>query len=246
MGSGVALGVAAGAAGIFTGCDPALVAPLMGVWAAAPWIAWRASLPPRTAEAEAMSEKDRRLLQLTARRTFRFFEAFVGSDDNNLPPDNFQEDPKPVIAHRTSPTNIGLLLLSTIAAYDFGYVGLIEMVERLEATLASLQKLQKFRGHFFNWHDTKTLEPLWPHYVSVVDSGNLAGCFIALQQGCIEIPDNRLLDERILKGLTDTLGSLQQDLSNLSASRQRTDSTTGYDGRLASAARNCQQTCDRH
>ena len=191
-------------------------------WAISPVIAFLVS--QRRAQPKLqLTQRDIWGARIVARRTWRFFETFVGEEDHWLPADNFQEVPKPVVAHRTSPTNIGLLLLSTIAAYDFGYIGLIEMVERLEATLASLQKLQKFRGHFFNWHDTKTLEPLWPHYVSVVDSGNLAGCFIALQQACIEIPDNRLLDQRILNGLSDTLGSLQLDLSNLSASRQRTD-----------------------
>src|SRR5262249_32981503 len=161
--------------------------------------------------------------RIVARRTWRFFETFVAEEDHWLPPDNFQEDPKPVVAHRTSPTNIGLLLLSTVAAYDFGYIGLIEMVERLEATLGSLRKLQKFRGHFFNWHDTKTLEPLWPHYVSVVDSGNLAGSFIALKQACLELPDHRVCDERILAGIRDTLGALRHETSQLPPARQRTD-----------------------
>ena len=191
-------------------------------WAAAPFIALLVSR--RRAEAVVdLAARDTRAARIVARRTWRFFEALVGDEDHWLPPDNFQEEPKPVVAHRTSPTNIGLLLLSTVAAYDFGYIGLIEMVERLELTLDSLQKLQKFHGHFFNWHDTKTLEPLWPHYVSVVDSGNLVGCFIALKQACLEIPDNRLLDKRILNGLNDTLGALRQELSTLSASRQRTD-----------------------
>jgi len=191
-------------------------------WATSPFIAYLVSKRRKEAEAD-LSAKDIRASRIVARRTWRFFETFVGDEDHWLPPDNFQEDPKPVVAHRTSPTNIGLLLLSIVAAYDFGYIGLIEMVERLEATIASLQKLQTFRGHLFNWHDTKTLEPLWPQYVSVVDSGNLAGSFITLKQACLEIPDNRLLDERILNGLSDTLGALRQELSQLSAARQRTD-----------------------
>ena len=105
----------------------------------------------------SLNAKDLRTVRIVARRTWRFFETFVGDEDNWLPPDNFQEDPRPVIAHRTSPTNIGLLWLSTVAAYDFGYVGVIELVERLEITFASQQKLQKFRGHLLNWYDTKTL-----------------------------------------------------------------------------------------
>ena len=112
---------------------------------------------------------------MIARRTWRFFETFVGAEDNWLPPDNFQEDPVPVIAHRTSPTNIGLLGLATVAAHDLGYVSTLEFVERLELTTATVGKLTKFHGHFFNWYDTRTLEPLTPQYISTVDSGNLAG-----------------------------------------------------------------------
>jgi cyclic beta-1,2-glucan glucanotransferase len=194
----------------------------LAAWAASPFVALVVSR--RRAEAAVdLAARDIRAARIVARRTWRFFETFVGEEDHWLPPDNFQEDPKPVVAHRTSPTNIGLLLLSTVAAYDFGYIGLIEMVERLEATLAGLQKLQKFRGHFFNWHDTKTLEPLWPHYVSVVDSGNLAGSFIALKQACLEIPDHQVCDESILAGIRDTLAALSHETSQLSPARQRTD-----------------------
>ena len=216
MGSGVALGIAAGAAGILAGCDPALVAPFLGVWAAAPWIAWRASLPPRTAEAEAMSEKDRRLLHSTARRTFRFFEAFVGPEDNSLPPDNFQEDPKPVVAHRTSPTNIGLALLSTVAARDFGWMGTIEMVERLEATFAALQKLERYRGHLYNWYSTSRLEPLEPRYISTVDSGNFVGHLIALEHACRERIAAPALDPRALQGIGDALAIARETLAETS------------------------------
>ncbi|MEP6471489.1 MAG: glucoamylase family protein, partial [Acidobacteriota bacterium] len=213
MGSGVALGVAAGAAGIFAGCDPALVAPFVGVWSAAPWIAWRASLPPRAAEAETISEKDRRLLHSTARRTFRFFEAFVGAEDNFLPPDNFQEDPRPVVAHRTSPTNIGLALLSTVAARDFGWIGTIEMVEKLEATFAAIQKLERYRGHLYNWYSTTRLEPLEPRYISTVDSGNFVGHLIALEHACRERITSPVLDSRVLQGIGDALAIAREMLS---------------------------------
>ena len=97
-----------------------------------------------------------------------------------LPPDNFQEDPTPVVAHRTSPTNLGLYLLSVVSARDSGGSGPVEAVERLEATLATMHSLERFRGHFYNWYDTRDLRPLDPRYVSSVDSGNLAGHLIAL------------------------------------------------------------------
>jgi hypothetical protein len=99
-----------------------------------------------------------------ARKTWRFFETFITADDHHLPPDNFQEDPKPIIAHRTSPTNIGLYLLSIVCARDFGWIGTLEMVERLEATLATIGSLERFRGHLYNWydlHDLRVLDSPW-------------------------------------------------------------------------------------
>jgi cyclic beta-1,2-glucan synthetase len=207
----------------------------LGAWALSPVIAFYVSRRISD-KAYEFAPKDIRAGRIVARRTWRFFESFVGDEDHWLPPDNLQEDP-PVVAHRTSPTNIGLLLLSTLSAYDFGYVGLIELLERLEFTLASLEKLQKFRGHYFNWHDTRTLLPIWPHYVSAVDSGNLAGHLIALKQACIELPDDPLFDDRMLAGLSDTLGAITQETSQLAATRQRTDAITIK--QLSSEIRSC-------
>jgi hypothetical protein len=114
-------------------------------------------------------------LRASARRTWRFFADFVGPQDNWLPPDNFQEYPAPAIASRTSPTNIGMSLLANLAAYDFGYICAEEFLRRTGNTLATMEKLERYRGHFYNWYDTRTLQPLRPQYVSSVDSGNLAG-----------------------------------------------------------------------
>jgi cyclic beta-1,2-glucan synthetase len=194
------------------------------VWIVSPLIAFYVSRH-RFEGAKPLAARDVRTGRVVARRTWRFFETFVGDEDHWLPPDNFQEDPE-IIAHRTSPTNIGLLLLSTLAAHDFGYVGLIELLERIEFTFGSLDKLQKYRGHCFNWHDTKTLEPLWPQYVSTVDSGNLAGSLIALKQACLELPDQNLCDRRALLGMADTLNAVRQELSQLAAPRQRTSAIT--------------------
>ena len=142
---------------------------------------------------------------MTARRTWRFFETFVGPEDHALPPDNFQEEPTPVVAHRTSPTNLGLYLLSTIAAHDFGWLGTLAAVERLEATLGTMNGLARFRGHFYNWYDTRDLRPLDPPYVSSVDSGNLAGHLIALGQACQDILDRPLLGPQVLSGIADAV-----------------------------------------
>lgn len=163
-----------------------LVLPVAALWLAAPALALWASRSPAPLRRLAITPAEARDLRLIARRTWQYFEVFVAPAENMLPPDNFQEDPKPVIAHRTSPTNIGLYLLSTVAARDFGWAGTIETVERLEATLASMRKLPRFKGHFLNWYDTQTLRVLDPPYVSSVDSGNLAGHLIVLANACEE------------------------------------------------------------
>ena len=177
---GIALGLALWSApGVWL-----LALPFAVLWMASPAAAvWasRSSVGPRRFRA---SKSDIGVLRTTARRTWRFFETFVTPADNMLPPDNFQEDPAPVLAHRTSPTNLGLYLLSVVSAHDFGWVGLADTIDRLEATLATMARLSRFRGHFYNWYDTTDLRPLEPAYVSTVDSGNLAGHLIALASAC--------------------------------------------------------------
>src|SRR5437016_3238542 len=189
MGGGVTLAVAAAAVVAWGRAEAWSVAlPLLLLWAASPAVARWISLPRLTARTTPLSSGDARALRLIARRTWRFFATFVGPDEHALPPDNFQEEPNPVVAHRTSPTNLGLYLLSTVAAHDFGWLGTLDVVERLEATLAAMTGLERFRGHFYNWYDTKDGRPLDPKYVSSVDSGNLAGHLIALAHGCREAP----------------------------------------------------------
>src|SRR4029453_7087035 len=146
-----------------------LAGPFLLLWALSPLVARWVSRSPRQSPTQALSRSDADLLRTTARRTWRFFETFVGADDSFLPPDNFQEDPRPVVAHRTSPTNIGLYLLSIVSARDFGWLGVLDAVDRLEATLATMRRLERFRGHFYNWYDTGSLRPLEPRYVSTVD-----------------------------------------------------------------------------
>ncbi len=203
----------------------AIAAPFLIAWFASPFIAFWLSRPLERKQV-VLTKQETAVASLTARRTWRYFETFVTAEDNWLPPDNFQEDPQPVIAHRTSPTNIGLLLLSTVAAHDFGYVGTLELVERLEMAFASLARLQRYRGHFLNWYDTRSLEQLNPQYVSTVDSGNLAGTLLALKQSLIELPDTRLFDRRVLDGMSATLQLLSEEASRLSVIRQRTEALT--------------------
>ncbi len=187
MAGGVALGL--GVAGAAVALAPAswpLAAPFALLWLAAPALALWVSREPPAATKEALSAEEARALRLIARRTWRYFETFATAAENMLPPDNFQDDPRPAVAHRTSPTNLGLHLLSAVAARDFGWTGALETVERLESSLDGMLRLPRHRGHFFNWYDTQDLRVLDPAYVSSVDSGNLAGHLIALANACEE------------------------------------------------------------
>ena len=182
-----------------------IAAPFVVLWLLSPLVARWVSLLPPDSVAEQLSAADVGALRLTARRTWRFFETFVGPEDHGLPPDNFQDDPTPVVAHRTSPTNIGLYLLATVTARDFGWIGTLEMVERLEATLATIGSLERFRGHLYNWYDTRDLHRLEPAYVSSVDSGNLAGHLLALSNACRQMIDQPLPVAAALAGIGDAI-----------------------------------------
>jgi cyclic beta-1,2-glucan synthetase len=183
-------------------------------WLLAPPVAYWVSRPltPRQAP---LTEVERRELRRIARKTWGFFETFVGPDDHWLPPDNFQEEPRAQVAHRTSPTNQGLLLLSTLTAHDFGYLGWEGMLDRLERSFTSLDKLERFRGHFYNWYDTVTLQPLQPTYISTVDSGNLVGCLLTLKQGLYEKTLEPVIGAAVRAGLADTLALAAEALPGI-------------------------------
>ena len=216
MAGAPAIGVLGAVVAVYAGHGTWRLASAFAVlWIASPAIAGWISLSPLVAGHMPMSIADASLLRLTARRTWRFFERFVTPADNMLPPDNFQEDPAPVIAHRTSPTNIGLYLLASVTAHDFGWAGLIETIERLEATLATMGRLQRFRGHFYNWYDTQDLRPLDPQYISSVDSGNLAGHLIAVANACLEWRTRRPAGSAALSGVADTLALAREATGGL-------------------------------
>jgi cyclic beta-1,2-glucan glucanotransferase len=203
---GVILAVAAGLmVAVLRPAAWPLAAPLLLLWALSPMLAWRISIPPKIAKSQVLSAEETRALRHVARRTWRYFEAFVDRESHPLPLDNFQEDPDPVGAHRTSPTNMGLYLLGTTVACDFGWIGIRDTVERLEATLRTMTTLARVHGHFLNWYDTRTLQPLEPQYVSTVDSGNLAGHLIALAQACRELMQRPLFGPEVPAGIRDSL-----------------------------------------
>jgi len=190
--------------------DWPLAFPFLVLWSVSPWVAHWASLPPPAGDHLSVTPADALALRLVARRTWQYFETFITAEDNMLPPDNFQEDPRPVIAHRTSPTNLGLYLLAIIAARDFGWTGTYQTLDRLEASFASMAKLERFRGHFYNWYDTSDLRALEPKYVSSVDSGNLAGHLLALGNACRDIAQSPAGTENWFRGLGDTLELLRE------------------------------------
>ena len=206
MAAGVVLGLAvAGGAVALNPVVWPLVVPIALVWLLSPVIALRVSRPSLPAKTALLSDADRRDLRLVARRTWRFFETYVTAADNDLPPDNFQETPHPLLARRTSPTNIGLYMLATTAAHDLGWIGRAEATARLQRTLATIQRMPTFRGHLYNWYATDDLSVLEPAYVSSVDSGNLAGHLIAVAQACVEWQRTALSETDWRAGLADIL-----------------------------------------
>src|SRR6185312_12189368 len=226
MASGAAVGLIAIGVLMLTGHHTwPLAVPLASLWIVSPAIARWVSRSPKIAGQMSVSVADGQALRMIARRTWRFFETFVTASDNMLPPDNFQEDPAPALAHRTSPTNLGLYLLSVATARDFGWLGTAEAAERLEMTLATMAKLGRFRGHFYNWYDTRDLRPLDPPYVSTVDSGNLAGHLIALANACREWMAATPTAAQRLAGIADALDLAREATDQLRDGR-RTQTVT--------------------
>ena len=221
MSASLAAGVAAVVIAVFRADGIWIIAaPFAAAWFAAPAVAFWMSRSPKLEDELESSPEDRKTLRLVARRTWRFFETFVTPAENMLPPDNFQEDPLPLVAHRTSPTNIGLYLLSIASAREFGWLGLSDAVGRIEATLATARRMEKYNGHLYNWYETTTLRPLEPRYVSTVDSGNLAGHLIALANYSASWMVEPAKVETSLEGIADALDVLAKDLSDIPNDRQ--------------------------
>ena len=202
-----------------------IATPLVALWLISPAVARYVSFSPGIETIAKISEGQSLALRQTARRTWRFFETFVTADDNMLPPDNFQEDPSSEVAHRTSPTNIGLYLLSVVCARDFGWIGATQTIERLEATLATMARMPRFRGHFYNWYDTRDLKALEPKYISSVDSGNLAGHLIAIANACKEWRQSPMAAATRRAGIADALALTSEHAVHLRLGR-RTQTVT--------------------
>jgi cyclic beta-1,2-glucan glucanotransferase len=184
-------------------------AAVLGLWLVSPfWVAWLDR--PLTARSPALTITQTVFLQGLSRKTWAFFETFVGPQDHWLPPDNFQENPSPTVSHRTSPTNIGLALLSNLSAFDFGYISAGTLIQRTANTFRTMETLERYRGHFYNWYDTESLKPLLPLYVSTVDSGNLSGHLLTLRSGLLELPDRPIVSAQCFEGIRQTVSVLME------------------------------------
>ncbi len=219
----------------------AVAGPILFLWAASPAIAWWISRPLARREARLTADQII-FLQKISRQTWAFFETFVGPEDHWLPPDNSQEHPVAVVAHRTSPTNMGLALLANLSAYDFGYIAIGPLIERTANALATMAGLARHQGHFYNWYDTQSLQPLVPLYISSVDSGNLAGHLLTLRPGLLVLPDHKILGPRLFDGLFDTLRVLVDAAADASPAallllgQLQKDLESAYDSRPATLA----------
>ncbi|MCE3263396.1 MAG: NdvB [Pseudoduganella sp.] len=178
-------------------------------WFAAPLVAWWISLPIARVQ-HALDQEQNQFLHKLARKTWLWFETFVGPEDNWLPPDNMQEHPTQVVAHRTSPTNMGMALLANLTAFDFGYITATQLAARTASTLDSMAQLERHLGHFYNWYDTQSMQPLHPVYISTVDSGNLAGHLLTLQAGLVAAGDMPIVHPNLARGLATTFALVRE------------------------------------
>ncbi len=194
--------------------------PVVALWLASPAFALWLSRPLGDRGLEELDDESEAALRRLARQTWGFFERLVNEDSGWLPPDNLQTGPETVVAHRTSPTNIGMYLISTVAARDFGWIGTEEVAIRLERTFGTLDRLERHAGHLYNWYDTRTLLPLEPRYVSTVDSGNLAGHLLTVAQACRGLAHKPVLEHAALTGIGDAV-VLAREAARVTSERLR-------------------------
>ena len=211
-----------------------LTLPVVILWCLAPMLAYMTGRPQLHRRTAVVPPDQRLAFRRIARKTWRFFDDLVTPADHWLVPDNIQEDRRELVAHRTSPTNIGLQLLSVLAAYDFGYINVTSLLTRLEATFGTLLRMQRYRGHFYNWYDTRTLEPLAPRYISTVDSGNLAGYLVTLRAALLDIGERSpAVDTSFLEAIEDSVGLVEDALARGEAAAASETATTGLKKELA-------------
>ncbi|MEP7326173.1 MAG: glucoamylase family protein, partial [Gemmatimonadota bacterium] len=197
----------------------ASIVPLVGLWLAAPIVVRALNRAPVGRE-RRLAPFHRAAALRYALFHWRYFDHFVTADTQWLVPDNFQEDPSPMVAMRTSPTNMGLQMLATVSACDLGFITLETMTRRLELAFRSLERMRRFRGHFYNWYSLKDLSVLEPGYISTVDSGNLAGHLLAVRQACLTVADEPVFDARTWRALAAGVGLAVESLERVAATGQ--------------------------
>lgn len=191
-----------------------LIAPTSVIFFLSPFIAYYISKDLKQEMGLILGE-DGELLRRLSRKTYAYFEDFINKDTNFLPPDNYQEDPPNGIAYRTSPTNMGMGLMSYIVALDMGYIGIGDAVDKIDIVLSSMEGLKRIKGHFYNWYDLKSLEPLYPEYISTVDSGNLAGYLWVVAKALEDSLNKSILSYENFKGIRDTMKLAEEEAKKI-------------------------------
>lgn len=182
--------------------------PFLVLWAASAWIGEWLNEPHR-GQASRIKPQDRAEVRDAALCTWRFFREFSNASENWLIPDIVQTDP-PLVAHRVSPTNLGLLLDARLAAHDLGYLTTQEFIRDTERTFETIARMPKCRGHLYNWYENHSLEPVAPLFLSTVDNGNLVASLWTLKQGCLEMIQRPLFGPLLWAGLRDVAAKLAE------------------------------------
>jgi len=189
------------------------------LWLASPLFAYLISQNEYGKDGETrapdISARQERFLRMVACRTARFFIEHGLPEYHWLIPDNLSEQRHNQIQTTTSPTNIGMQLLSLLASYEFGYLGLKDFEHRISATMGALESMERWRGHFFNWYDLKTKNPVFPKYVSSVDSANFSLSLLLLAQGLRSLTQTPLVDTAMLQGIQDMLLATRDSAEDL-------------------------------
>lgn len=208
MKSGPILGVLTILLGYFIAPQIIYLSIFIGVlWMISPIVAYKISLE----QLEIKEIIDIDIVKRIGRKTWRYYESLINEENNYLPPDNFQEYPYNGLAYRTSPTNIGFLLLAMLSARDMGYVTTSKMAILLDNTMSTIEKMDKWEGHLYNWYSTTSLQPLKPHFISTVDSGNFISYLYVIKEGLKEYLESPLIDIKLFQGIEDTMRLIEDE-----------------------------------
>lgn len=188
------------------------------VWLISPFIAYFIS-QDREVQYVKISDDMKCVLRKLSRKSWAYFEDFVNENSNWLAPDNYQEHPNNGVIYNTSPTNMAMGITSNIVAFDLGYIGILQFIERINNIISSMEDLEKYNGHFFNWYNSKTKEPLKPKYISTVDSGNLLGYLWLTSSALDEYKNKPLFSKNKVEALVDLLNICDEEIEKCSGTK---------------------------